>query len=224
MRRTFYQRNQPFLDRLFAFILHNPVLERGLVLAPIVVAAYNVQNALILGVSFALITFITVFLSSLLPQKIPYVFRVIFYALLACAVFVPTAMMMDWMFAESVVNIGVFLPLLVANSLIVVKSETRFHQHPTFGRMIGDLFSNVLGFLLVILLVGLCREWLANGFSLTRTAEGSFSVPAAALPFTGFFLIGLLAALVKKIRGRLENPRPRKSEQREEFLASLQQK
>ena len=106
MRRTFYQKYRRFLEPMDGLLLQNPVLERGLVLAPVIVASYNCQYSLLLGLSFVLITFATVLISSFIPKKIPYTIRIILYTLIACGVFVPTAMLMDRLFPDTLFKVG----------------------------------------------------------------------------------------------------------------------
>ena len=174
-----------------------------------IVASYNCQYSLLLGLSFVLITFATVLISSFIPKKIPYTIRIILYTLIACGVFVPTAMLMDRLFPDTLFKVGIFLPLLVANSLIVVKSESRFHKQKR-GRMILDLFCNTLGFLWVIVLVGFLREWIGSGSLFGNPVPGMFTVPAVLMPFSGFIIVGFLAALVKRLRYLAETPSKRR--------------
>ncbi|WMJ23803.1 Rnf-Nqr domain containing protein [Paludicola sp. MB14-C6] len=208
MKKTFYLRHKKSFEKFNGLLLGNTVLERGLVLSPVIVASYNYQNSIILGISFVMITFFTVLLSSFIPKKIPYTIRSIFYTLIACAIFIPTAMWMDSIYPEQVFKLGIFLPLLVANSLIVVKSESRFHKHKK-GMMIVDLLCHTIGFFLVIVLVGTIREIIGNGTLMGQAISLPFKVPAIIYPFSGFILVGFLAALVKRIKYKLENPKER---------------
>lgn len=209
MRRNFYQRHKKSLEQFNGLFMTNPVLERGFVLAPVIVASYNCQNSLILGLSFILITFTTVLLSSFISKKIPYTVRIILYTLLACGTFVPTAMLMDYLFPQTLFQLGVFLPLLVANSLIVVKSESRFYKHRR-GYMAIDVFCHTIGFFIVIILVGMIRELIGSGTVFGVSVQQGFLVPAMLMPFSGFILVGFLAALAKRLKNAIENPRPRK--------------
>lgn len=213
MKQTFYQKHKKVFDLLGGLLLANPVLERGLVLAPVIVASYNAKHSFILGFSFLLITFISVFVSSFIPKKIPYTIRTILYTLIASGVFIPVAMWMDRLFPQTLFKIGVFLPLLVANSLIVVKSESRFHKR-RMGIMLIDLLCHCLGFFLVILVVGMIREFIGSGTLFGVQLQTGFTIPAVLMPFSGFILVGFLAALVKKLKYKLEHPRPRKKNMR----------
>ncbi|MFZ2537569.1 MAG: Rnf-Nqr domain containing protein [Oscillospiraceae bacterium] len=205
MRKTFYQKHKKAFSIFNGLLLGNTVLERGLVLAPVIVASYNYENSVILGLSFMIITFFTVLISSFVPKRIPYTIRIILYTLLACLIFIPTAMYMDFLFPETVFRLGVFLPLLVANSLIVVKSESRFHKRKT-SHMIIDLICHTVGFLIVIVIVGVLREVIGSGIFMGTQIKGIVKAPAILLPFSGFIIVGFMAALVKRLQYKLDNP------------------
>ena len=66
--RTYYQKHREQIDRFDGLLVNNTVLERGLVIAPVIVAANTAQNGLILGLSFILITFFGVRLASFVPK------------------------------------------------------------------------------------------------------------------------------------------------------------
>ena len=163
-----------------------------------------------LGLSFMIITFFTVLLSSFVPRKIPYTIRIIIYACVASAIFVPTAMYMDYLFPETLFSLGVFLPLLIANSLIVVKSESRFHKHKR-GYMVLDLICHTLGFFIVIVLVGMIRELIGSGSFMGIPINGMVTAPAILFPFSGFIMVGFMSAFVKSIQYKLDHPREKKS-------------
>ena len=213
MLKSFYQANREKLQKFNGLLMTNPIMERGIILAPIIVASYNTQNSVALGIGFSIITFITVMLSSFIPRRIPYTVRTILYSLLACVVFVPTAMLIERLLPGSLYSLGVFLPLLVANSLIVVKSESRFHRNG-FGYMTVDVACHAAGFFIAIVLVGLIREVLGSGTVFGVTVNPFFTASAVLMPFSGFIIIGLLAAVSKRIRTYLEEPASGKKKRR----------
>lgn len=214
MPKSILQRHAKKFELFDGLFLGNTVLERGLVLAPVIVAAYNYQYSLILGIAFCLITFFTVLISSYIPKVIPYTIRTILYVVIACGIFVPTAMYLDSLFPETAFGLGVFLPLLVVNSLIVVKSESRFHKK-TKGGMILDLFFHCAGFFAVIMLTGIIREFLGAGSFLGKPVQDVIKAQAVFLPFSGFIIVGFLAAILKRIRIKLSTP-PKEATEDEE--------
>lgn len=192
------------VEKLKDLLYANMVLERGLLVAPVVVMAYNLKNAAALALAFALITFVTVVFASFIPKKIPYAVRVIFNVVVAALMFIPAALAVDQIQPGLVYKLGIFLPLLITNSLVIQKSETRFRKIPTKRGMIIDLIGHIVGFAIVICLVGALRE-LFGSATLWGREVGSFqTAPALLLPFSGFLLIGMLAALVNWLKARRE--------------------
>lgn len=204
--RRFYQKHRQQISRLDDILLQNPVLERGLTIAPVIVAGNSMKNGLALGIAFCLITGITVALTRLVPRTIAYTFRVILNALLASVVFIPTAILVETLFPGVLFHLGIYLPLLVTNSLIVQKSGSRYHA-TTAKEMFWQLSCTMIGFFLVIVLISGIREILSYGTFLGKSVKWiHFTVPAAALPFGGFILTGFLAALVQAMRSWLDVP------------------
>ena len=88
---------------------------------------------------------------------------------------------------------------MVANSLIVRKSETRFFVQKK-GAMVLDLLCSVIGFMWVICLVGALRELLGNGTLWNMPVLEDSTIPGLLLPFSGFIVIGFIAAGFQKFR------------------------
>lgn len=188
-----------------ALLFDNMVLERGLLIAPVVVMSYNLKYALVLSFAFAVITFCTVLLSVFIPKAIPYTIRVIVNVVIASLVFIPVALLIDLLEVGLVYHLGIFLPLLVTNSLIVQKSETRFRKAPSKSKMMFDLALQIIGFALVACLVGILREVIGNGTVLGHQLGSIQTAPALLLPFGGFLLIGYFSAAINRLKERFEN-------------------
>ena len=196
----FYTRHRSVFDKIDGLFLGNTVLERGLVVAPVIVAAISLKNSVVLAIAYGIITFFTVFLASFVSKKLPYTIRVIIYVLLASLVYIPTAFLLERLFEPlAIYNVGIFLPLMVANSLIVRKSETRFFVQKK-GAMVLDLLCSVIGFMWVICLDGAIRELFENGTIWNIPVLENPTIPGLLLPFSGFIVIGFLAAGFQKFR------------------------
>jgi len=179
--------------------LSNTVLERGLVLAPVVVMGTGLKNAVAISIVFTIITFFGVLISRTIPDSVPYVLKAIINTMIAAGLFIPASMLIRYIFPDIIVVLGIFLPILVTNSLVVQKSGSRFHKE-NMTDMILDLGSHILGFNLVICLVGLVREFLGTGMIWGRLVSGAFDIPALSLPFSGFIIIGFFAAAMQRIK------------------------
>ncbi|MGI5893237.1 MAG: Rnf-Nqr domain containing protein [Candidatus Merdivicinus sp.] len=214
MLRRFYQNHRVKLEKLDQFLLGNPILERGLVLAPVVVTCTSLWNALFLSASFSIITVFTICITFFIPKKLPYTIRVILNAAIATFLFIPLSLLIRQKWPEMILSLGVYLPLLATNSLIVQKSESRYH-HESFPVMLIQLLSACLGFTVTAFLVALVRELFGKGTLFGIAVNGiQITTPALLLPFCGFLLLGFLAAILQKIRLYLEKP-PRRKQRKE---------
>ncbi len=196
-----YKKYESFFQKIDGLFLGNTVLERGLVVSPIIVVATSLKNSVVLALAFAFITFFTVFFTSFVPKKVPYTIRVIIYVLFASLVLIPTTWLLTKWFSFDVYNVGVFLPLLIANSVIVRKSETRFFVQKK-PAMVFDLICSIGGFMWVICLVGALREVVGNG-TLWSVPVSDWKVPGILFPFAGFILIGFFSAAFQKLRNHM---------------------
>lgn len=180
------------LDGLFR---QNIVLTSGLVTAPIIVAATSGERAVVLVLSFFLMSYTSILLCHFIPRKIVYAVRTLLYATVAAAMFIPTVMLLERWFPETTKSVMLYIELLTVNSLLLAKTESRFYLKP-YGEMVLDSFMYVLGYALAAFVVGVIRELLAFG---TFFGMQCFDppMPAAKSPFFGFFLVGILAALCR---------------------------
>lgn len=204
MTRKYYRENPGFFSAIDGILLKNTVLEKGLVVAPVVVVSNSLKNGVALSIAFGIITFFTVFITSYLSKKVPHTIRVILAVLLAGLLYIPAAMLVDALLPGTSYQIGIFLPLMITNSLIVWRSDSRFHKEKK-ARMTGDLICHILGFFVVITLVGAVRELLGNGSLWDNTVIANADLALGVLlPFAGFILLGFLAALLHRYRNYLE--------------------
>lgn len=188
--------SSPIFDGLYK---KNTILISGLLIAPVVLGATTLLKSVTLAVAFSIITFFSVIISSFFSRRIVYAIRIVLYTLIASFVYVPVIILCMQVFDDEVKQLGFLMPLLIINALIVSKSELRFFRRSK-GKMIIDVTSYILGFDIVIILVGFLREIFGTG-SLNGKLIGiplTFSI--LKYPCGGFILIGLLAGLLRKIQ------------------------
>lgn len=173
----------------------NIVLMSGLVTAPIIVAATSAERALVLVLSFFLMSYTSIMICRIFPRKIVYTVRAMLYAVVAAGMFIPTVMLLEMLFPATTKSVMLYIELLTVNSLLLAKTESRFYLEP-YGVMALDALFYVLGYALAAFVVGGIRELLAYG---TLFGMRWFDPPmhAAKSPFFGFFLVGLFAAVCR---------------------------
>ena len=185
------------LDGLFR---QNIVLMSGLVTAPIIVAATTAERALVLTISFFMISYISILICRYIPRKIAYTVRILLYAAVAAALYIPTVMLLNAWFPETAQSVSIYIEILVVNSLLLSKTESRFYLKP-FGEMAVDALIYVAGYAIAAFAVGITRELLAYG-TLFGVHLFDEPLPAAKSPFFGFILVGIFAAVCRGIVGR----------------------
>ena len=185
------------LDGLFR---QNIVLMSGLVTAPVVVAATTFERALVLTLSFLLISYPTILMCRFVPRRLAYTVRIIIYVGAAAVMYIPTALLMGILFPETAAAVSIYIEILVVNSLILAKTESRFYLMP-YGEMAAEALIYVLGYAMAAFAVGIIREFLAFG-SLFGLRVCDPLMPAAKTPFFGFLLVGILAAVCRGMTTR----------------------
>jgi electron transport complex protein RnfE len=99
--------------------------------------------------------------------------------------------------------LGVFVPLIVVNCIILGRAEAFAYGHGVFDSFLDGL-GNSLGFTLLLVVMGSVREFFAVGtiFGKVVTPAWYRSAPMLFMIFPpgAFFLIGILKALVAKFK------------------------
>lgn len=193
------------------FLRRNAVLAQGMVIAPIVVCCDTLQKALLLSLSFACITMLTVLICSFYSRKIVYTVRIILYALTAAAVFIPTSLLCEYLSPSIYALLGMmqlpgtseltsagvmYLPLLSVNSFIVLHSELYFYRLRK-PMMLVSLFWHTAGFVLAACLIACIRELLAYGSIGGHVVDMPLLMQGFAAPWGGFIVLGILCALYR---------------------------
>lgn len=196
--------NEKIIDGL---IRQNIVLVSGLVLAPVIAAATSYYNALLICFAFSMISFLTILLCRAVPRKIAYTLRVILYAVAASVVYIPVMIICEYFFAPNIIlSVGIYIPIMITNSLILSKTETRFYLG-SFRHMLADSALFILGFDVVCMAVGILRDILVNGKLGGLYLNMPFSVPALGTTFGGFIFVGILAGLFRAVTARVRERR-----------------
>jgi len=170
----------------------NPASVQLLGLCPLLAVSTSLSNAAGLGLA----TIVVMTLSSLATSSIrnfikPYLRLPIFVTLIASLVTL-TELLMAAYSPELRQSLGIFLPLIVTNCMILGRLEASAVRSSAWSASI-DGFSQALGFTAILLVLGGVREVLAFG-AIARIPIIELNWLLAALPAGGFLLFGLLLA------------------------------
>lgn len=190
-------------------IKENPVLVLVLGTCPTLATSTNVMSALGMGAATTAVLLCSNIVISALRRVIPDKVRIPCFIVLIAG-FVTMVQMLVKAFAPALDQaLGIYLPLIVVNCIILGRAEMFAQKNKVFDSAIDGLGMGV-GFTLTLVLMGTIREvfgsgtWL--GFPIPVLADNNISIMTMAPG--GFFVFGLLIALVNKLSG----DKPKKKE------------
>lgn len=179
-------------------LVHNPVLVQLIGICPIAAAAVSLRaGALLAAVSSLIIISTHVAASAFLKNIIRWV-RVAVYLLIGLAFIAPAGWLLEQYQPDLRRTLGIYLPLLAANSLIALRCE-KVAVRSSVKHSLLDSFAVSIGYSAVIVLTGFIRELLGSGEILEKPVRFLPAAPGLLLPFGGFLVLGFMAAALKGI-------------------------
>lgn len=173
--------------------LSNPVMVRGLGLAPVVGAALDGERALMLCVACLLLVTLTRVLAVAVCHLSGNRFRPIIYCYAAALLYIPVYVLLYQLFGGDLSVLGIYLPILIVEPAIVKRME--FTELEPLRDAWRHGFNNGIGMCAALLIVGCLREFLATGAVFGHTVLHAALLPLAAQPAGGFVLVGVIAAV-----------------------------
>lgn len=175
--------------------IHNPVLTQIIGICPIVAAATNLRNSLVIFLSVTVILFVNESFASLFLKDAPRYLRLCFYTLISTLCVVFGELIFSAANPETETGIGIYLYLLSANALTVIRCE-KFACKTTMRNSVVDALASGIGYGTVAIIVGAIREFVNYGALFSDTAE---RFPIVNSPFSALIILGFLASLHRYI-------------------------
>jgi electron transport complex protein RnfE len=192
---------------------NNPGIVQLLGLCPLLAVTNTATNALGLAIATLFVLVASNTLVSAIRHWIPQTIRIPIFVMIIASLVTCVQLLMNAFTYELYLSLGIFIPLIVTNCIIIGRAEAfaskNSVKHAAFdGLMMG------LGFSLVLLALGSCREILSQGTLFTGIetllgeqakfltitlyhTDSAFLV--AALPPGAFIIMGLLIAFKNRI-------------------------
>lgn len=150
----------------------NPVFVLVLGLCPVLGVSSQVSNALGMSIAVLFVLTFSNIIISLLRKVIPASIHIPAYIVVIASLVTITEMVMH-AFAPSIYSsLGVFLPLIVVNCIILGRAEAFASKNTVFDSIL-DAVGMALGFALSITLIALIRELMGAG-TITLFPVGDF--------------------------------------------------
>ena len=186
----------------------NPVLRLVLGTCPTLATTTSLESAIGMGISAAIVLVCSNIVISALRKVIPQKVRIPCY-IVVIAGFVTIVQMLVQAFLPALdEQLGVYLPLIVVNCIILGRAEAFAGKNPVLASALDGLGMGV-GFTAALTVMGGVRELLGSG-----TLLGFQILPESIPPMTifilapgGFFVFGLLMACANRLAERKGKPK-----------------
>lgn len=181
-------------------VRENPVLVLLLGTCPTLAVTTSVKNALGMGIAAMAVLIGSNFAISLLRNVIPGKVRIPCYIVIIAGFVTVVEMVMHAFVPELYSALGVFLSLIVVNCIILGRAEMYASKNGVFDSVI-DAVGMGIGFTLALFCMATVREVFGAGSFMGMTIPwlSRYTVPILQNSPGGFFVFGILIAIVNKI-------------------------
>ena len=154
---------------------------------------------------------------SLLRNFIPDKIRIPAFIVVICTFVTMVQMFMQAFVPDLYASLGMFIPLIVVNCIILARAEAFASKNPVLPSAVDGLGMG-LGFTLAITLMGAIRELIGSGTVFGLSVFGASFEPMLlmVLPAGGFLVFGLMLAAINIITGRFTAKKAAAADEEEE--------
>ncbi|MEN8209016.1 MAG: electron transport complex subunit E [Candidatus Fermentibacteria bacterium] len=187
----------------------NPVFRLVLGMCPFLAVTTSVENALGMGAAATFVLICSNFLVSLFRNIIPSKVRIPCYIVIIATFVTLVDMVMNAYLPDLHRSLGIFIPLIVVNCIILGRAEGFANRHPVLNSL-ADAVGMGAGFTLAMVILASFRELLGNGTLLNINLLGSayqnqplliaILAPGAFILLS--FILGFFNILEKRKGGR----------------------
>lgn len=180
---------------------NNPVLVQLLGMCPTLATTTSVSNAIGMGLAATAVLICSNLFISLLRKFIPKQVRIAAYIVIISGFVTAVELLMRAYFYELYQSLGLFIPLIVVNCIILARAEAFASKNKPLPSII-DGAAMGLGFTFALVLLAFVRELLGAGKIFGWAVPGYSNNPMIifVLPAGAFISLGLVIAVVQKIR------------------------
>ena len=171
----------------------NPSLTKLMGICPIIAMSSSVSIAIGLGLATLIVIITSNIIASAIRQQLNLATRVPSLIFIIATMVTALEMLMQVSFYGLFELLGIFLPLIIVNQIVLMSAESSASQK-SLSNSVLDGFLTGLGFLLVLVLISSIRELIGNGslFDNMEVLFGSVAKDWVIHPFGNNFQFRLL--------------------------------
>jgi len=192
------------LTRLKKGILdENPIFSQAIALCPVLAVTTSIINGIGLGLATLVVLTASCLVVSLIRNFIPPQVRIPCFVVISATFTTVVQLLMEAFFPALNEALGIFIPLIVVNCIILARMEAFAAKNPSIT-VIFDSLGMGLGFTAALALIGVVREVLGFGtvFGFTVLPESIPRNILMILPPGGFFVLAFLIVGMRYLKNR----------------------
>lgn len=201
-------------------IKNNPVFRLVLGTCPTLAVTTSAFNGLYMGLATTFVLMCANILVSLLRKIIPDKVRIPCFIVIIATFSTIVEMVMRAFLPELNKSLGIYIPLIVVNCIILGRAEAFASSHTVFDSALDGLGIGV-GFSFALTLMGLVREFLGAGtaFGFQIPALSDVAMTVFILPAGGFLAFAFLMAAFNASTDKITESRNKRKTERMELKA-----
>ena len=182
-------------------IKENPTFVMLLGMCPTLGVTTSAQNGLGMGLATLFVLILSNSMISLVKNVIPDTVRIPCYIVIIASCVTIIDMLLAAYFPELYAALGIFIPLIVVNCIILGRAEA-FASKNTLGQSVLDAVGMGIGFSLSLTCLGAVRELLGaySLFGYSLAGEEATPILLFIMPPGAFLALGGLLLLFNKVR------------------------
>ena len=198
---------------LSGIVKNNPTFVLVLGMCPTLGTTTSAANGMGMGLATTAVLIMSNLVISLIKNIIPDKVRIPAFIVVIASFVTIIQMLMEAFVPGLYKALGVFIPLIVVNCIILGRAEA-FASKNTVGASTVDGICQGIGYTVVLLILSAFRELLGAGTLLGIQIMPSSYVPAGmlTLPVGGFLCLGTLIAIMQWALARSEKKNAEKKE------------
>lgn len=175
----------------------NAIFSLTLGLCPAFAVTTSITNGIGMGLATMAVLIVSNIIISLIKDIVPDKVRIPGYIIVIASIVTIVDMLMHAYFYEMYKSLGIFIPLIVVNCIILGRAEAFASKNNPFISAVDGLGVGI-GFTLALALIGGVREILGNGSIFGFNIMGEWFQPALIflLPPGAFIAIGFLVFFI----------------------------
>ena len=186
------------------FLTQNPVLVQLLGMCSTLAITTTIANGIGMGLSVTIILTLSNIFISLLRRIIPEQVRIACYIVVIAGFVTMVDLLLQAFFPDIAESLGVFIPLIVVNCIILARAESFASKSKPLPAAIDGICQG-LGYTMILLAMSAIRELLGAGtLNGSRIFPAEYAANMLALPVGGFLTLGCLIALMQYIQRKVK--------------------